>query len=88
MNDNWKNDPTLQGIDPAKLILLQKLAEGGLGKSPSELMSYLIQLKTGNQNLTFKSEEINTIINVLKAGKSPQECAKLDRMIQLMSMIK
>lgn len=90
MNDNWKSDPKLQGVDRTKLDMLQKLAEQGMGKNPSDLMSYLMQLKSGGGTgaLKFQPREISAIIEVLKMGKSPEECARLDRMIQLMSLIK
>ena len=90
MNESWKNDPKLQSVDRTKLDMLQKLAEQGMGKSPSDLMSYLMQLKSGSKNsgLKFQPGEIAAIIEVLKIGKSPEECARLDRMIQLMSLIK
>ena len=90
MNENWKNDPKLKSVDRAKLDMLQKLAEQGLGKSPSDLMYYLMQLKAGSKSsgLKFQPGEISAIIEVLKMGKSPEECARLDKMIQLMSLIK
>ena len=34
------------------------------------------------------SDEIGTILNVLKAGKSPKEAAKLDQIVSLMRMIR
>lgn len=43
----------------------------------------------GRQNgLQFSSDEIGTILNVLKAGKSPKEAAKLDQIVSLMRMIR
>ena len=39
-------------------------------------------------NMNFNSNEINTIIEVLKMGKSPRERAKLDKVVNLMKMMK
>ena len=38
--------------------------------------------------MNFSASEISTIIDVLKAGKSPQEIQKLDKVVQLMKMIR
>ncbi len=38
--------------------------------------------------MNFSDNEIDTIIQVLKIGKSPEETRKLDQVIQLMKMIK
>lgn len=89
-NQDWKQNPKLQNMDKAKLDMLQRMAEQGNGKSPSELLPFLMAAaSSGRKNgLNFNDAEISTIIEVLKAGKSPAYTAKLDRMIQLMKMIK
>ena len=38
MNEDWKNDPKLQGMDRTKLDMLQQLASQGIGKSPTDLL--------------------------------------------------
>ena len=45
MSDDWKNNPRLSGMDPQKLSMLQGLADQGLGKNPSELLSWAQLLK-------------------------------------------
>ena len=40
MSDDWKNNPKLSQMDPQKLSMLQKLADQGLGKNPSERMPF------------------------------------------------
>ena len=79
MSDDWKNNPRLSGMDPQKLSMLQGLADQGLGKNPSELLPFIMGAA---------SNEISTIIEVLKMGKSPVEAAKLDRIVNLMKMIR
>ena len=85
MSDDWKNNPRLSGMDPQKLSMLQ-----GLGKNPSELLPFIMGAasKGKNAGLNFSSDEISTIIEVLKMGKSPAEAAKLDRIVNLMKMIR
>ena len=41
-----------------------------------------------NNGLNFSSEEISAVLEVLKMGKSPEETAKIDRIVNLMKMIR
>lgn len=90
MNNDWKNDQTLNHIDPAKLQMLQTLAEQGSFKNVSDMLPFLMSAASqGKQNgLNFSSQERQLILNVLKKGKSPAEAAKLDRIVSLMNMIR
>lgn len=89
MSDDWRNNPKLAQMDKAKLDMLQCLASQGSGKSMNEMLPFLMgaaaQGKKGG--LKFSSDEISTIIEVLKMGKSPQETERLDRVVNLMKMI-
>ncbi len=90
MNEDWKNNPRLSGIDPEKLSMLQGLAQQGTGKSPSDLLPFLMQAASQGKNtgLRFNDQEISAILEVIKAGKSPAEAAKIDRIVSMMKMIK
>ena len=90
MNENWTDDPRLQSIDKGKLDLLQSLAMQGQGKNPSELLSFLMNAAAQGKNngLRFSGEEISAVLEVLKTGKSPEETARLDRIVNLMKMIR
>ena len=89
MSDDWKKDPRLSQMDPQKLSMLQKLADQGLGKNPSELLPFIMEAAPRGKNagLNFSSHEISTIIEVIKMGKNPAEAARLDRIVNLMKMI-
>ncbi len=89
MNEEWKTDPKLKGIDRNKLDMLQNLAEKGNGKSASDMLPYLMNAAaSGKKNgLHFSQNEISAVLEVMKAGKSPQESAKIDRIVNLMRMI-
>ena len=90
LNDNWINNPKLADIDKTKLEMLRSLASQGNTKGAGELLPFLLgaasQGKKSGRN--FSASEISTIIDVLKAGKSPQEIQKLDKVVQLMKMIR
>ena len=90
MNENWQDNPKLAGMDRSKLDMLQQLAQQGSGKSPSDLLPFIMNAASQGKNagLYFSNNEINTIIEVLKTGKSPQERAKLDKVVNLMKMMK
>ena len=89
MNEEWKTDPKLRGIDRNKLDMLQNLAEKGNGKSASAMLPYLMSAAaSGKKNgLQFSQNEISAVLEVMKAGKSPQESAKIDRIVNLMRMM-
>lgn len=43
---------------------------------------------SGKKNgLNFSQNEISAVLEVMKAGKSPQEAAKIDKIVSLMRMI-
>ena len=81
LGQNWQNDPRLNNIDPSKLALLQNLAGQSGGRSPSDMLPFLMSAAAqGGQNgLNFSPDEISTILSVLKTGKSP---AKLQNSIR------
>ena len=90
MDTSWQNNPKLADMDKSKLEMLQNLAEQGTGKNASDMLPFLMSAATQGKNsgLRFSSEEISTVLKVLKMGKSPQEAAKLDRIVSLMRMIR
>lgn len=90
VSEDWKDNPKLNGMDKNKLDMLQHLAEQGNGKSAADMLPFLMNAASQGRNsgLNFSSQEISTIIEVLKMGKSPQEAAKLDRIVNLMKMIR
>lgn len=89
MSNDWKDDPRLSQMDPQKLSMLQNMADQGLGKNPSELLPFIMGVAAQGKKsgLNFSSNEISTIIEVIKMGKSPAETARLDRIVNLMKMI-
>lgn len=90
MNEDWKSNPKLADMDQNKLRMLQSLAEQGNGKSAADMLPFLMNAAAQGKNngLNFSSNEVSTILEVLKMGKSPEEAAKLDRIVSLMKMIR
>ena len=90
LEENWQDNPKLAGMDRSKLDMLQQMAQQGEGKSPSDLLPFIMNAaaKGKSAGLRFNPNEINTIIEVLKMGKSPQERAKLDQVVNLMKMMR
>lgn len=90
MSDDWKENPGLEHVDKEKLDMLQKLAEQGKGKSASDMLPFLMNAASRGKNdgLNFSANEISVILEALKAGKSPAEAAKIDRIVNLMNMIR
>ncbi len=83
---NWTDNPALAGIDPARLQMLSSLASQAQGKNQNELLPFLMAAasQTGANGMSFRPDEIETIIQVLKIGKSPQEIQQIDRICSLM----
>ena len=90
LEENWQDNPKLAGMDRSKVDMLQQMAQQGAGKSPSDLLPFIMNAaaKGKSAGLRFNPNEINTIIEVLKMGKSPQERAKLDQVVNLMKMMR
>ena len=90
MSDDWKNNPRLFWNGHSEAFHVSGSGRSGIGKNPSELLPFIMGAasKGKNAGLNFSSDEISTIIEVLKMGKSPAEAAKLDRIVNLMKMIR
>lgn len=87
--NSWVDHPDLAGMDAAKLAMLNTLAQQGAGKSPSELLPFLMSAASQNRSrgLRFSSQEMDTIIQVLKIGRSPEEIARMEKIIQMMKLL-
>ncbi|MDD7739158.1 MAG: hypothetical protein PUJ62_03685 [Lachnospiraceae bacterium] len=86
---DWTSDPGLSGIDIAKLQMLRSMAENARGKTQSELLPFLMAASGASRKkgMQFSSAEMELIVNALKAGKTREETAKIDQMIQIIRRI-
>ncbi|MCI5649793.1 MAG: hypothetical protein ACI4EG_12740 [Fusicatenibacter sp.] len=82
---DWTSDPSLSGIDFAKLQMLRSMAESGKGKTQTELLPFLMAASSTSRKkgMQFSSAEMELIVNALKSGKSREEAAKIDQMMQI-----
>ena len=87
MNDDWRNNPKLAGMDRSKLDMLQNLASQGSSKGANEMLPFLMSAAAQGKKggLKFNADEISAIIEVLKMGKSPAEAQKLYKVVNLMT---
>ena len=42
LEENWQDNPKLAGMDRSKLDMLQQMAQQGAGKSPSDLLPFIM----------------------------------------------
>ena len=88
-DENWTNNPGLNNIDPAKLQTLLSMANQAKENMQSDLLPFLMSLssQTGGK-INFSSDESEAIISALKAGKSPKEIRKIDKMMGMLRTMK
>lgn len=68
MNENWKQDPRLKGMDEKKLKYLTDLAEKA-GKTPKDkLMPLLMSMAAGGNGMNFNDQETDLIVSILTSG--------------------
>lgn len=90
MNQDWMNHPDLASIDAAKLQMLQTLAAQGSQKGSNEILPFLMMAmrQTKKKGMSFSQDEMTAIIEVLKTGKSPEEIARIDKMMALLKTVR
>lgn len=87
---NWIHHPSLQQIDASKLQMLLSLANQGQGIKQNELLPFLMAAASQSRTngTSFSREETDLILNVLKQGKSPEETARIDRLVSLVQQMR
>lgn len=91
MPEDWMKSDNVNGIDPLKLQMLNSIANQGSQKGMSELLPFLVSSLSNTQKksgtLSFTSKEMDCIIESLKQNKTPEETARIERMLQLIKMM-
>ncbi|MCM1161060.1 MAG: hypothetical protein NC412_07535 [Roseburia sp.] len=84
-NDTWKEDERIRHIPHEKLDFLQKLVFEIDAIGPKERLPFLLALanRAKKEHISFSSEEVNTIIAVLKENSSADEIQKMDKIIKM-----
>ena len=63
MTQEWMKDSTLEGIDPAKMALLQSLIQQGSKKNQNEMLAFLMSAAANSKKngLQFSPGEMDMI---------------------------
>lgn len=85
MQNEWMKDESLKDIAPYKLEFLQALVfESGTLKKEQLLPFLMAVSKRGQENnVSFTDEEITAIVTVIKKYASPQELAKIEKVMAM-----
>lgn len=83
--NDWKQDERIRHISPKKLDFLQKLVFEMDTIGPKERLPFLLALanRAKKENISFSTDEVNTIIAVLKENSTPDEVQKMDKIIKM-----
>lgn len=85
MQNDWMKDEALKDIDPYKLEFLQALIFESSNLKKEQLMPFLMAvMKRGKEkNVSFSDEEITKIVNVIRKYASPEEIAKIEKIMSM-----
>lgn len=85
MTNNWMSDPAVANIDKAKLEFLQALVFESQSLSKDQMLPFLMSVakKGADNHISFNDEEIETIVNVIRSYSTPEELAKIDKLMKL-----
>ena len=70
--NDWSQDPSLSGIDFARLQALQQMASQSRGKSQAEMMTFLLSLMQGNPLRCFREKTLKNYKPKNAAGLESQ----------------
>lgn len=87
MQNDWMKDESLKNIDPYKLEFLQALAFESNNLKKEQMLPFLMAvMKRGQeQKVTFSDDEISAIVSVLRKYASPDELAKIEKIMAMRS---
>ncbi len=80
---DWINNPALKDMDPAKKELFKLAASQVEGKSGNAMAPIMMSLITNanKKGIQFTPDEIASILQILKHGKSPAEHQNIDKTV-------
>lgn len=85
MTQDWMKDPSLNEIEPFKLQFLQTLIFESATLRKEQMMPFLMAvMKRGKEkNISFTDQEFQSIVDVLKKHATPEELAKMEKVMSL-----
>lgn len=90
MNANWMQDSELSNISKDKLMLINSFLTDTSRMSQKEMMMFIMNVmkKCKQQNITFSKEEMEQIMAVVRKHATPDELAKIDKVMKMQNMMK
>lgn len=90
MNANWMQDSELSNISKEKLMLINSFLTDTSRMSQKEMMMFIMNVmkKCKQQNITFSKEEMEQIMAVVRKHATPDEIAKIDKVMKMQNMMK
>ena len=83
MNEHWRQDPRLQGMNSQKLKYLADLA-AQVEKTPkNKLLPLFMSISAGSSQMDFSDSETDLLVSILTADMSKEEKKKLDTLRML-----
>ncbi len=85
MQNDWMKDESLKDIETYKLDFLQALLFESSNLKKEQMLPFLMAVaKRGQEKkVTFSDDEINKIVAVLKKHATPEELAKIEKVMAL-----
>ena len=86
MDDFFKDNPLLNGMDPEKLQFLMTFAQKEKPSNMKDAMPFLLanMNMAKRQNISFSKPEIQLIAELLSKDLSPSEKSKINRIMSMM----
>lgn len=78
MDQSWRRDPRLAGMNAEKLKYLADLAEQVEKTPKNKLLPLFLSMNANSGKLNFSDSETDLLVSILTAGMAPEERKKLD----------
>lgn len=90
MNANWMQDSELSNISKDKLMLINSFLTDTSKMNQKEMMMFIMNVmkKCKQQNITFSKKEMEQIMAVVRKHATPDEIAKIDKVMKMQNMMK
>ena len=89
MDANWMQDNELSNISKEKLMLINSFLTDTSRMSQKEMMMFIMNVvkKCKEQNIQFSKEEMEQIMAVVRKHATPDEIAKIDKVMKMQNMM-
>ena len=89
MDANWMQDNELSNISKEKLLLINSFLTDTSKMNQKEIMMFIMNVikKCKEQNISFSKEEMTQIMGIVKKHATPDEIAKIDKIMKMQNMM-